>query len=188
VKPVALHLLRHGAPLQTGLLMGHTDGLPDPQASGACTLRVEGLELKELVCSDLVRAREPAEAIARARGLPLRVDPRWREMNFGEWDGLRPDTLNSETLAAFWDDPDANPPAGGERWSALLMRVGAALDDVGGGTLVVCHAGAIRAALCCLLGLSYRHAWGFDLPYAALVSLNRWPGEPRLAQITGLGT
>ncbi len=51
--------------------------------------------------------------------------------------------------------------------------------------LVVCHAGAIRAALAVLCGFDVRQGWAVDLPYGAVLSLRVWP-EGRSGQITGL--
>ena len=45
-------------------------------------------------------------------------------------------------------------------------------------TLIVTHAGAIRAALHILCGFGWRQLWAFDLPYGAAVSLRVWPGMP----------
>jgi len=71
---------------------------------------------------------------------------------------------------------------------AMRNRIGAALEEIDRSTLVVAHAGSIRAALSLLLGWDYRQSWSLALPYAALVSLRIWPGEERSAQITGLVT
>ena len=97
--------------------------------------------------------------------------------------------IDSAAMGAFWNDPDADPPPGGERWSALVARVSAALDDMAArDTLVVTHGGAIRAALAALFGFDQRQLWAFDLPYAAMLTLRIWPGTPRTAQIVGLWT
>ena len=181
-----LHLMRHGAPVREGLLLGHEDV---PSSDAGCTACFEcgrTLAIENIVSSDLQRARRPADMIAAWQDLPLRNDSRWRELNFGAWDGADPAGLDADELAAFWDDPQGHPPPGGERWSSLVERVEAALADVSVSTLIVTHGGAIRAALCCLLGLDYRQSWAFDVPYAALLSLRVWPGEPRSAQLTGL--
>jgi alpha-ribazole phosphatase len=116
----------------------------------------------------------------------LTIDPRWRELDFGAWDGQHPRDLDPEALARFWADPDAAPPPGGERWSALVARVGAAIPVLADGTLVVTHAGAIRAALAMLCGFDARQVWAVALPYAAVVTLHIWPGEPPTAQIVRL--
>jgi hypothetical protein len=67
------------------------------------------LDVAGIVSSDLRRARASAEALAQARALPLAVDPRWRELDFGDWDGRAPDAVPQADLARFWDDPDASP-------------------------------------------------------------------------------
>src|SRR3546814_13746261 len=87
----------------------------------------------------------------------------------------------------FWGDPDANPPPGGERWSALVARVSRALAELEPvPTLVVTHGGTIRAALHCLFGFERRRLWSFHLPYCVLVSLHLLPCDTPAAPITGL--
>ncbi|WP_336962893.1 histidine phosphatase family protein [Sphingobium aquiterrae] len=183
-----LHLMRHGAPVGAGRLLGHTDAAATDEGCAACLARARELEVDAVVCSDLVRARDPADMIAASHGLPLRIDPRWRELDFGAWDGAHPGELDTARLAAFWNDPLGHAPPQGETWHALVARVGAALEEIGAPTLVVTHAGAMRAALSCLFGLDYRQSWAFDLPYTALISLRIWPGAQRTALITALAT
>jgi alpha-ribazole phosphatase len=183
----ALHLLRHGAPEVPGTLLGHRDAASTPAGVAACARQARDLDISAIVSSDLVRASAAAEAIGAVRGLAVRTDPRWRELDFGTWDGSHPAGLDAGALAAFWEDPEDHPPPGGERWSALLARVSAAIDDCqGAATLVVTHGGAMRAALAALCGLALPQLWAFDLPYGALLSLRVWPGSATSAQITGL--
>ncbi len=187
--PFTLHLLRHGAPAQPGRLMGHTDCEPMAEGIAACATRATGLDIERILSSDLRRASDAAAAIGKAHALSQAIDPRWRELDFGAWDGMAPDAVEPEAMQRFHDDPDANPPPGGERWSQLVARVSAAIDALEPrSTIVVTHGGAIRAALHRLCGFGQRALWAFDLPYAALVSLRIWPGEAASAQITGLRT
>jgi len=187
VTAFALHLLRHGAPEPPGLLMGRTDGAPTAEGIAACAAQAGNLGIEHLVASDLRRSREAGEAIGEAAGLSLAIDPRWRELDFGDWDGIASSAVDQAALGRFWNDPDANPPPGGERWSALVARVSAAIEDLAPApTLVVTHGGAMRAALDVLCGFDHRQLWAFDLPYAALLSLRVWPGERPSAQIAGL--
>lgn len=183
----ALHLLRHGAPVTPGLLMGRTDGAPTTEGIAACAQQAEGLGIERLIASDLRRSRAAGEAIGAAAGLPLAIDPRWRELDFGDWDGEAADAVDREALDRFRDDPDACPPPGGERWSALVARVAAAIAGLAPvPTLVVTHGGAMRAALHSLCGFDRRQLWAFDLPYAARLSLRVWPDERPGAQIEAL--
>ncbi len=178
----ALHLLRPGAPTRAGLMLGRTDDDVTPPSIAACVAQAKGLDIIRLVASDLRRSRRCAEAIGTAV-----IDPRWRELDFGDWDGRAAGEIDSVALARFWEDPDTFPPPGGERWSALRARIAAALATLAPEpTLVVTHGGAMRAALAELCGLDHTAGWALDLPYAALLSFRVWEGKPRRAQITGL--
>jgi alpha-ribazole phosphatase len=183
-----IHLLRHGPPVRTGLLLGHTD---EPALTGDCPIvraRLAPVQIRHVAASDLCRARDQAEVCARDFGVPLTLDPAWRELDFGAWDGVPPGSVDRAALAAFWSDPDANAPPGGESWSALRTRVGAALGRLETATLVVTHGGAMRAAIAVLTGIDHRAVWALDLPYRALLTLRIWPGLPIAGHVTGLIT
>ncbi|PZO75250.1 MAG: histidine phosphatase family protein [Sphingomonas taxi] len=184
-----LYLMRHGAPEVAGRLLGRTDDAATEAGIAACVARAAGIAVERIAASDLIRARACAKAIGDRRDVSVEIDPRWRELDFGTWDGLAPADIDPAELAAFYDDPNASPPPDGERWSALQNRVAravAAMPPVS--TLVVTHGGAIRATLAELCGFDRRQIWAFGLPYAALVSLRIWPGPTRTAQIVGLAT
>lgn len=187
MRSFALHLMRHGAPVLPGRMLGRTDCAATPAGIAACTaqgrrLAESGQVVARRLSSDLRRARECVEALGGGG-----IDPRWRELDFGEWDGRFARELDQDALARFWDDPDAFPPLGGETWSALVARVGEALAAIPTEpTLVVTHGGPMRAALHLLCGFGREQLWAFDLPYAAVVSLRIWEGSPRRAQVTGL--
>jgi len=184
-----IHLLRHGAPERPGLLMGRTDGAPTPGGIAGCVRQAESLEFSAIVSSDLRRCALAASAIGGRKGLPVTIDPRWRELDFGDWEGLPVSSVDAGLLAGFWDEPDCNPPPNGERWSALVARIAAAGSALAQSpSLIVTHAGAMRALLAHLCGFDHRQAWAFDIPYGALLSLKVWPGDQPSAQIIGLRT
>jgi alpha-ribazole phosphatase len=183
---VAIHLLRHGPPVRTGLLLGHGDDPAMASRAPALIARAASLKVGAIVTSDLCRSAETAEALAAIAGLQVASDPRWRELDFGAWDGKAAADLPAADMARFWDDPDRHPPPGGERWTELRQRVRAALADLTGPSLVVTHAGPMRAAVSVLTGLDHRGVWALDLPYGALLSLRIWPGQHLTGQIAGL--
>lgn len=185
---IPLYLLRHGSPETPGLLMGRTDGAPTSGGIAACIEQARGLEVEKIISSDLRRAMQAARAIDADLKIPVTVDPRWRELDFGDWDGLAPSGIVGDALMQFWDDPDGSPPPNGERWSVLVARVAAALGEISVPTLIVTHGGAMRAALAHLCGFDHSQAWALDLPYGALLSLRLWSGDPPTAQIIGLRT
>ena len=183
---VLLHLLRHGTPELAGRLLGRHDCGSTEQGIAVCRAQAAGLEVVRLISSPLRRARMAADAIGSDVGLLIEIDERWQELDFGRWDALSADEIaatDRAALHAFWDDPDANPPPGGERWAALRARVGEAVAAIDAPALVVTHGGAMRAALSLLCGLDQRQSWCLDLPYGALLSLRR---HGDAAQVVGL--
>lgn len=142
---------------------GHSDiplddeGRAQAQALGAL---LRGERIDAAVSSDLLRAAETARIVLGERDLPLAIDPDWREMRFGDWEGLTwPEILalspdidpESETA------PKAYAPANGETFDELCARVERAvtrftaeLDEDGVG-LVATHAGPLHALLRVLL-------------------------------------
>lgn len=181
-----VHLLRHGPPRRAGLLLGHCDEPCADPGGGLAGAVPDSFAVSCVASSDLRRARAGAEVLAAQRGLALTVDARWRELDFGEWDGLAPECVPADALARFWDDPDAWPPPRGESWSALRARVAEALAELPPDALVVTHGGAMRAAIAALTGLNSRQVWAVDLPHAALLTLRIWPGAPLSGHIAGL--
>lgn len=177
-----LYLMRHGEPELAGRLLGRTDCAVKAGGIAACRSQATDLAVDRIIASDLRRAHDCAEAIGETV-----IDPRWRELDFGVWDGLAASEVAPAALSSFWNDPDANPPPGGERWSMLTARVRQAIADLAPvPTLVVTHGGAMRAALSVLCEFDLAQTWALDLPYAAVLAFNVWPTTPRSAQIIGL--
>ncbi|WP_313534545.1 histidine phosphatase family protein [Sphingomonas sp.] len=185
---IVLHLLRHGVTEAEGRLIGRTDAQPLAEGVAACVARAAGLAVDAVVTSDLARSFVPARLIAAALSCDVREDARWRELDFGAWDGLGFDAIDAEALAAFQADPARHIPPHGEAWPALLARVTEALGTIDRSTLVVTHGGAMRAALATLCAIDFPQLWNIALPHAALLSLRVWPGTPRVGQIIGLVT
>jgi broad specificity phosphatase PhoE len=99
--------------------------------------------LSAVYSSDLSRAVETAEIVAREHELPVRIDAGLREIDVGSWEGLTRD----EVLERF---PDHQRPDGEtrevhrERVVAALTRIARA--HPGEQVLVVTHGGSMRAA------------------------------------------
>jgi len=111
--------------------------------------------------STLSRARTTAETCSAVTGLPLEVDARLCELDFGEGEGLTSAEMTArfpDARAAFVADPAAHPLPGGEdpvvaahRFTECLQEIAAKHPD--GRVLVVAHSSAIRLALCHLIGV-----------------------------------
>lgn len=116
--------------------------------AAAVAPRIAALRPAALLASDLARARQTAEVIAAATGLPLHTDTLLRERDFGAWRG-RP-------LAELPADATAHPaaPPGGESLADFLARAARAWAAVAawrqrldGPLVVVSHGLLIQAVL-----------------------------------------
>jgi probable phosphoglycerate mutase len=100
-----------------------------------------------IACSDLQRARETAEIVARGLGHEVHaVHPEFRETHVGEWEGLTRVEIDRD-----WPDYLARGlrPPGFEPDESIVSRFTAGLGAVagmcpGGTALVVAHGGVIR--------------------------------------------
>ena len=50
----------------------------------------KGITAEEILCSPLLRAKDTAAHISQVTGIPLKVEPRLTEQNFGIWEGTSP--------------------------------------------------------------------------------------------------
>jgi broad specificity phosphatase PhoE len=78
--------------------------------------------------SDLRRAVETAELAFAGTGIPLYVDARLRECNYGDWNGMPVARLEAER-ARHVDEPFPN----GESYRQAVARVADFLDELGRG-------------------------------------------------------
>jgi alpha-ribazole phosphatase/probable phosphoglycerate mutase len=86
-----------------------------------------------IVSSDLIRARETADLIAAACGLPVTSDPRLREIDQGAWEGMQFSDIKAEYGREFADrlaDPLLVAPPQGETVGQVRDRVMAAVRDL----------------------------------------------------------
>ncbi|MEL7537749.1 MAG: histidine phosphatase family protein [Pseudomonadota bacterium] len=105
--------------------------------------------VERIVSSPLTRAHMLAERIASQRNLALVVEPRVTEFDFGAWEGRLWSEIPRHELDAWAADFLDARPHGGESVRGFRSRCLAALRDYAehpGDTLVVCHAGVVRAA------------------------------------------
>jgi alpha-ribazole phosphatase len=164
-----IDLVRHGTTGRDGYLDGRTDHPLSAEGRAQFESQTADRNWTTIVTSPLRRAREAAQRLAEARNLGLRIDEDWAELDFGVWDGRRKSKLEAEpaiqaALAAFYNDPSADAPPGGETWASFEMRIARALsrlaDSAGPGpALVVTHAGPMRLVLSMVCGLPLNSLW-----------------------------
>lgn len=162
-----LILVRHGESLgnQERRFGGHGPTPLSPRGREQARRTAERISRRyrptAVISSDLPRARETAEPIARASGAALELDFDLRERGLGILDGLRFEEA-AERHPDLWRqliarDPHFEPP-GGESVASVYERVGRAIEHLlsahrGGSVVVVSHALAIFHGISRILGL-----------------------------------
>ncbi len=190
-----LILARHGETEynKQGRYQGQIDmSLNDTGRQQAAKLekRLAQEEIHAIYSSDLPRAWETATTVASLHGLPVLAEPRLREMDFGEWEGLTYAKIQERypQLLADWEADLLNvAPPGGETLSQVVVRVQATLDEITRAhsdqtVLLLSHGGPLRVLLCLALGLP-PVPWQFGLDNASISRLHVYDGN---AVLTGL--
>lgn len=167
-KAVRLTLVRHGESVANRVQRWQGQGDSPLSELGQEQARHAGKRLSQLrfdrvISSDLMRARDTAQASGHA----FEVDPAWREFDVGVWEGLTREEVNErypeemERLKAGEDIP----MGGGESYSGFSARIDRALEKLrselapGSHALIVCHGGVIGTLIAGLLGLRGKNRW-----------------------------
>jgi alpha-ribazole phosphatase len=118
-------------------------------------LRSAAHEISAIFSSDSSRAAETAELITAHIGKPIQLDPRLREIDLGEWQGMTNEEVEAwdiERVKYVRSDSFNIPRPGGESFSQVADRALTAIQEFvaqhpDGHILVVSHGGTIRAML-----------------------------------------
>lgn len=138
------------------------------------------------------RARETAEIVGRGLGLPVAVEARLDEVDFGEWTGRSFADLDRDPAWADWNTArgSARPPGGesmGEAQARAVACVGAlAAANPGRTLLLVSHADIIRAVVAHVIGLPLDRLLALDIDPASVTTLHVGDWGGRLAGLNHL--
>jgi probable phosphoglycerate mutase len=164
-----LYLVRHGqtAASRENRFSGSSD-LPltavGEAMAEAFAQAYASLTWDAIYTSPMLRARQTAGALCRRTGVQATVDDGLKEIDYGEWEGLRQDEVKERWPEAFeyWaDDVASRGTPGGEtafQVAARAMRVVEAIRSryQRGNVLLVSHKATLRVITCALLGLDVR--------------------------------
>ena len=185
-----LVLMRHGTTGQPSY-RGRLDDALSELGWAQSRAAVAGEHWDQVVSSTLRRCADFAHELGAARGLPLRLDARLVEYDFGAWQGRRIEDLEREepaALARYRADPEHHIPPGGEDFAAFGRRITAALGDADSDpsqrVLVLTHGAVIRWVQCRLAGLPFGAMAETGIANASLHAI-AWPaaamcGDERL--------
>ncbi len=176
-----LVLVRHGesAGNAAGQLLGRRESpLTAKGRSDAVALRAALGPVSRLISSPLGRARDTADALRL--DVPVEVDPRWIEVDYGELEAQPLDAVPAELWARWRADLGFRPP-GGESLAEVAVRVRSACDELferpGAGArgdadvVVVSHVSPIKAAVAWALGTGDEVVWHLYLATASITRI-----------------
>ncbi|MFL6673903.1 MAG: histidine phosphatase family protein [Massilia sp.] len=181
-------LIRHGETAWNAerRLQGHLDIALNPEGerqAGALAKALEGERIDAIVSSDLRRARQTADAVARLQRKPVQLDSALRERCYGGFEGLLYAEIEQRFPAEFtaWQqrDIDAALPLGancGETFRQFYARatgaiLGLAAAHAGKTLALVAHGGVLECAYRAALGLALETPRDFKVHNA---SINRF--------------
>lgn len=186
---MTLYVCRHGRTEAnaSGLLLGRAD----PVLDGTGVKQAEAIataiqDAAVVVSSPLQRCRQTAERF----GLPVEIDDRFIELDYGDFD-LKPlSEVSADTWARWRSDADFRPP-GGETFNELAVRVNQGLDElaeraVDQNVVVVSHVSPIKASLAWALGASIEVSWRCFVAQAAITEIGINRGVPSLRLFNGV--
>ena len=189
-------LIRHGLTDAVGNMMtGHEPGVNlNPvgvEQAASLPARLGTVTIDAIYASPLERARQTAQPLADARRLPVLIEPRFIEIDYGGWTNRR--------FAEMASDPHwrvynafrgvARPP-GGEALVDVQRRTADALFDLHAKhpddtVVVVSHADTLRAILLYMLGMPVDFVQRIELSPARISVLQFGAHAPRVLQVNG---
>jgi len=129
---IELLLIRHGETAWNAerRLQGHSDiplNQTGQQQAEALAAALQTEHLDAIISSDLLRARQTAQAIADLQGMDLIIKPEWRERCFGGFEG------------EYYDDLAAKHPIAHAAWKARDVDAPFPLGERAGETIRQFH-------------------------------------------------
>ena len=141
-------------------------------------LKYESLDL--IYASDLIRAWETAEMIANRHAIELIREPLFREMCFGDWEGLTYDEIfkQQKMTPHAWNQfmLETGPP-GGESITLFANRIRSGIDNIlhihpDKTVLIVAHGGTLMMLACLLLDHPIKKYWQFRMLPASVSEIS----------------
>jgi broad specificity phosphatase PhoE len=184
---------RHGqtAPNRDGLVLGRADpGLTEEGHRQAALLAaaLAGEGVTAILTSPLLRARQTAEPMGAAWGVPVVVDERLIEIDWGAWEGRSTGTLQQSDVERWKADKGTAPE--GESLDSLGQRVASfCAEHLDGDGLVVAvsHVSPIKAAAAWAMGVDGAVAWRMFLGLASITRVGQGRSSPVLLSFNETG-
>lgn len=151
--------------------------------------KLKDIKFDQIFVSDLQRARNTCNAIARYHENEPIVSERLREMNFGNWEGMKFSEIKEkdpELLQRWFDDYKLFKVPGGESTGEMYERVTGFYKEViepfdqesDSNLLFVAHGGVIQALLSYLCYDGLEGYWRFRIDNCSINQIEYVMGYP----------
>lgn len=161
-----LMILRHAPSLAGGLMAGQRDVPADCSDHAAFARQAARLAPGQIIASPALRCQQTTAGLGLK---PDRLDPALWEQDLGTWEGMDPARLPDLGPLAPQDLARHRPEAG-ESFDDMAARVIPVLQALDRDTVIVAHAGTVRAALSMVVGPA---ALSFSVSPLSLTVLRR---------------
>jgi broad specificity phosphatase PhoE len=188
-------LIRHGnTDLVSIKLCGRLPGIP-LNSEGLRQSQAVGLHLRDRVklhavySSPVQRAVETADAIADAQNLPVELDERLSEMDFGDWTGYTFEKLkNLEAWHRYNRNRSLVTVPGGESLIVVQARAWECLSEVaekhkGQTVAMITHGDVIRVLLVLFLGMPLDHLLRLEVAPGSITEVALGSDYPVIASL-----
>jgi broad specificity phosphatase PhoE len=179
-----VYLVRHGQTAMNieGRALGQMD--VDLNSEGhrqlpLLEIRFQEIKVNRIFSSDLKRAQETAQAVSRATGATIILNPAIRERSFGEWEGRDYQQVNQKLLDMSNNQGiplyDVRAPGGEshrdvwERTMPVIEPLFTEQEDV----VIVSHGGACRVMLAQLLKATLDTTFSFKFDNTSMTRVDR---------------
>lgn len=142
-------------------------------------------KISAIYSSDLTRAAQTAEVLARSFACEMHLRQALRELNFGRWEGLTRQQMEAEwpeLATRFFVCPEKETPPEGESFSCVQKRAMAEIKGLqerwrgNKNIVVVAHGAVLRAVLAACLHIPLKYVWSIRQDNTA-VSIVRFEPE-----------
>jgi broad specificity phosphatase PhoE len=168
-----IDVLRHGRVLTPNLFCAASTEPLSAEGWQQLLQATQDYKPDQIISSPSVRCAQFAHDFSAKRAVPLQIDARIQEMNFGRWIGNSTQNLwqSDQTLMQqLWSEPLTFTAPEGESMLSFIARVKAAWADYlqsypGQRILLITHGGVLRVLLAQSLGIDYAQTLRFELGY-----------------------
>lgn len=167
-----IYLLRHTTPfIEKGICYGQSNIDVDDNfynEANDILQKVNQLTIQKVVSSPLKRCL----ALANFINLPYTSNPAYKEINFGDWELKAWNQIPEEEINPWMQNFVTTPATNGESYIDLFNRCIPEIKKETNQTLIITHAGIIRAILAHCTNTPLTDSFNFKIPYGALIKID----------------